>query len=139
MEQKPEDGAPLNPAPETVTLSKKDHDDLQLRASQSSQNWERLKTALKEIETLTGKNSEKGKGVGAAFYERFEQVLSQMDYKYIWGVNNETNKGFFEAAGRTYDEQTLEKMRRNNFLYGESGYISVKFLDESFREEIERV
>ena len=43
-----EDGAPQNPAPETVTLTKEEHEDLKHRASESSQNFERLKKAERE-------------------------------------------------------------------------------------------
>lgn len=45
----------VEPAAEVVTLSKKEADDLQFKASQSSQNFERLKDAEKEKADLEAK------------------------------------------------------------------------------------
>lgn len=52
MAEKPEDGAPQNPAPAAVTLTAEEIADLKHKAEVSSQNFERAKKAEKEAEEL---------------------------------------------------------------------------------------
>ena len=74
------------------------------------------------------------KGVGSAFYDRFEKVLRAMGYRYIYGHNGPDSIGFFLNSGwyAAADLDSASEQARNltpNGLKGEGNSLTVKFLD----------
>lgn len=78
-----------------------------------------------------------GQGIGYAFYDRFEEIAQAFGYKYLYGINDRTNIGFFLQRGR----YTLDQLRESQLLIPfsrnrEWGIATVKFLDRELEKEL---
>lgn len=78
-----------------------------------------------------------GQGIGQAFYDRFEEILSSMGYDYLYGGNESSNIGFFLKRGRYLMNQTnrdffpdADEKKYDPVMYvKDSGQSTVQFLN----------
>jgi hypothetical protein len=80
----------------------------------------------------------RNKGVGKSFYDNLHNISRDMGYRYITGLNNEKNIGFFTKLGRVTLDQIKPEFRdkfRHNPGSKDTTLYTVDFLYNEDKEE----
>lgn len=77
----------------------------------------------------------RGRGIGEDFYRNFEELAQVLGFKYLYGVNDHDNIGFFLKSGRYLLDQV--RTERKNLFHPSvvDSITTVKFLDQEFEGE----
>lgn len=91
------------------------------------------------IETYLDAARLRGHGVGKTFFPHLNNLLSQMGYRYLLGINNEDNVEFFRRFGNyTLSQLDIHKVKINPFIFfntTQPKVTTIHFFDKQMEEE----